>query len=401
MTVEIFPGKAKGAVCAPPSKSMAHRLLIAAGLSRGTSTVTGLSLSQDISATMDCLQALGASIEYADGVARITGCDVRPADEGTLLPCRESGSTLRFFIPLCLLSSHSRILTGSPRLMERPQTVYEALCKAQNLPFHRQADRVTLRGPLQGGDLTVAGNISSQFVTGLTFALPLTGQNSTITLTEPIESRSYIDLTLQALESFGIPAHWEGTNRLVIPAGQYQPADTTVEGDYSNAAFLDALNLLGGRVSVTGLQENSRQGDRVYRQAFQQLLTGNPVISLADCPDLGPILMALAAALQGAVFTHTARLRIKESDRGQAMAQELRKFGITVEVNDNTVRVHAGSLHPPVEPLCGHNDHRIVMALATLCTLTGGRITDAQAVAKSYPDYFRDIAALGISFKEV
>ena len=172
-----------------------------------------------------------------------------------------------------------------------------------------------------------------------------------------------------------------------------------VEGDYSNAAFLDALDLIGGEVSVTGLDKESGQGDRVYKEYFKALENGTPVLDITDCPDLGPILFALAAAKNGAAFTGTKRLRIKESDRVEAMRTELAKFGIMVTSDENTAVV-SGTLCTPAEILCGHNDHRIVMSLAVLCTLTGGEIKGTDAVSKSYPGFFTDIKKLGIEIKE-
>jgi 3-phosphoshikimate 1-carboxyvinyltransferase len=190
---------------------------------------------------------------------------------------------------------------------------------------------------------------------------------------------------------------WKDEHTLFIKGGQtYQAVDTSVEGDYSNAAFLSALSVLGGDVEVNGLRENSIQGDRVYTRFFDMLCKGTPTVHIGDCPDLGPILFAIAAAKYGGVFTGTSRLRIKESDRGAAMAEELKKFGTAVTVHDDTVVVYPAEFHAPSEILSGHGDHRIVMSLAVLCTLTGGTIEGAEAVAKSYPDFFEDIASLGI-----
>lgn len=401
MNIAITPSIATGSVAAPPSKSMSHRLLIAAGLAKGTSLVEGLAFSQDILATIDCLRALGAQVTVQGSTVTVTGIDPANSTGETPLSCRESGSTLRFFIPLCLLSAHKHTFTGYGRLMERPQTVYKTLCDEHGLLFAQDENTITVSGVLQGGNYTLAGNISSQFITGLLYALPLTECDSTITLIPPVESRSYIDLTLSALHDFGIDAGWKTPTTLWVNAGQYQPRQITVEGDYSNAAFLDGLNMLGGQVTVTGLQPNSLQGDKVYQRAFQTLCEDRPVISLADCPDLGPILMALAAAKNGATFTHTARLKIKESDRGAAMASELAKFGVQTRIDDNQIVVFKSQLTAPTSPLDGHNDHRIVMALATLCTKTGGVIHGAQAVTKSYPDYFDTIRSIGIQWKEV
>ena len=248
-----------------------------------------------------------------------------------------------------------------------------------------------------GGRFSLPGNVSSQFVSGLRFALPLCECDSEIVLTPPVESRSYIDLTLSALHAFGIRAEWKDSCTLCVAGGQqYAAQNLTVEGDYSNAAFLDAFSLLGGNVEVSGLCADSLQGDRVYVAHFQALANGTPQISLADCPDLGPILFSLAAALNGAVFTDIARLRIKESDRVACMKTELEKFGAVLDVEENRVIVRKATLRAPGEDLCGHNDHRIVMSMAVLASRFGGTIKEAEAVAKSFPDFFERIEALGI-----
>ncbi len=400
MNVQFEKSKGCGVVQAPPSKSMAHRLLIGAGLAKGVSVIHNVAPSQDILATIDCLRSLGAVVTIDGETVTVTGTDPKQIKNATL-PCRESGSTLRFMIPLCLLSNKPCTLTGAPRLMERPQTVYETLCREKGWLFNKSQAGITLCGGLQGGDFSLAGNISSQFITGLLYALPLTGQDSTIALTGTVESRSYIDLTLQALCTFGIDVCWQNEHTLHIKAGSYQPQTLTVEGDYSNAAFLDAFTLLGGKVNVTGLDSLSLQGDKIYKKDFVALQAGCPTLSLKNCPDLGPIYMAMGAALNGCLLTDTVRLKIKESDRGIAMAEELAKFGISVTVENNRIAVYPSPLQRPTTPLYGHNDHRIVMSLATLCTLTGGEIRGAEAVAKSFPDYFERIQSLGISWKEV
>ncbi len=401
MNVIISPSKACGAVTAPPSKSMAHRYLIAAGLCQGTSVIENLSPSEDILATIDCLKAIGAKVDFRDNTAVITGTNPKNSRGKSVLPCRESGSTLRFFVPLCLLSQSAHTLSGYGRLMERPQDVYQTLCSDKGYQFQQTKESITVQGPLQGGNYTLPGNVSSQFITGLLYALPLTDCNSTITLIPPIESRSYIDLTISALQSFGIEANWLNDTTLTVKKGEYKSSQIKVEGDYSNAAFLDAYNYLGCKVQVNGLNPNSLQGDKVYQQGFAAMSEGTPTLSLANCPDLGPIYMAMAAALNGATFTNTERLKIKESDRGVAMANELAKFGIKTDLTQNTITVHPGRLTSPKERLDAHNDHRIVMALATLCTLVGGTITNAQAVTKSFPDYFTALSSLGVSLKEV
>ena len=400
MKVSIHPGKAAGSVAAPPSKSMAHRLLICAGLSRGTSRIRGVELNEDILATIDCLRSLGASCAIDGDTVTVTGTDPRLATPSETLCCRESGSTLRFFIPLALLCGNRVSFTGTEKLLSRPLEVYRQLCREQGFLFTKTGRILQVQGSLKGGTFPIPGDISSQFITGLLFALPLADRDSVIRITTPLESKSYIALTLQALRVFGVKAQWQDSRTLLIPGGQhYHAADMTVEGDYSGAAFYSAMNALGSDITVTGLSPDSLQGDRVYKQHFESLCAGRPEIDISDCPDLGPVLFAVAAAKNGALFTGTRRLKLKESDRAAAMAQELAAFGTRVTVEENSVTVMPEGFHPPERVLCGHNDHRIVMSLAVLLTLTGGEIDGAQAVRKSFPDFFEKLQMLGIDVK--
>lgn len=400
MRVRIEKSTAHGTLQAPPSKSMAHRLLLAAALCEGVSRVHGIADSQDVAATIDCLRALGADITVADGIATVKGRSPTQFRPGATLPCRESGSTLRFLIPIALLSEQETVFIGAERLFARPLSVYEQIASEQGQLFERDNCRLRVRGQLRAGAYSVAGNISSQFLTGLLYALPLLSEDSRISITTAVESRPYIDMTLRALTAFGVKAAWEDEQTLVIPGGQcYAPREVWVEGDWSNAAFPDALNLFGSSVVVEGLDESSLQGDRVYRTYFAQLASGSPTLHIGDCPDLAPILFAVAAALNGGTFTGTARLRIKESDRAAAMAEELSACGVTVTVKEDSVTVSPIGLHAPTRPLCGHNDHRIVMALSVLLSLLGGEITEAQAVCKSYPTFFTDLKRLGIKLE--
>lgn len=401
MRVKIQKSKACGSLSAPPSKSMAHRLLLAAAFSDGVSTVHGISDCEDVAATLDCLRALGISASVTDGTAIVRGKPPLSLPSGCVLPCRESGSTLRFLIPTAMLSDVDVTFTGAPSLLSRPLTVYERLAEERGLYFSRSDGSLRLRGPLRAGEISVVGNISSQFISGLLFALPLLPEDSRLHITTAIESRSYIELTLQALAMFGIEVLWEDERTLFIKGGQsYRACEVWVEGDYSGAAFPDALNLFGSQVTVCGLAENTTQGDSVYRRYFPMLAAGVPTLHIGDCPDLGPILFAVAAAKNGGVFGGTRRLKIKESDRAAAMAEELKKFGTSVSVYEDTVVVYPTDFHAPSVPLCGHNDHRIVMALSVLLTLTGGCIDGAEAVKKSYPAFFKELSRLGIRLEE-
>ena len=412
MRVEIKPSALHGTVTAPPSKSMAHRLLICAGLSEGESVVRRLAFSQDVMATIDCLRALGAEIRLDGDTAFVKGTDVRKAIGKTAaLNCNECGSTLRFFAPLCMLSGEERVLRGSPYLMTRPMDVYEKIARDQEIRFEKAEDHLTVEGRLKSGVYEVAGNISSQFISGLLFTLPLLDSDSEIRILPPVESKPYIDMTVAALRQFGIEvetslrgarqecrATWQSQpiNYRIKGNQSYCPADVTVEGDYSNAAFFEALNYAGSSVRIDGLRENTLQGDSVYKILFKNIKNGIDPIDIADCPDLGPVLFAVAALCDGARFTGTRRLRIKESDRADAMRQELQKLGIGVEVGENEVIVHGGTLRKPTTMLSAHGDHRIVMALSVLLTVTGGVIDGAQAVNKSFPDFFEKMQCLGL-----
>lgn len=401
MQVTISRGRAVGRVSAPPSKSMAHRALICAALCEGKSVIRGVSESEDMRATVDCLSALGATLVREGNTVTVEGFDPRRVTPKASLFCRESGSTLRFLIPIALLSSHSVILRGEPSLMRRPMQIYAGICKEKGLYFQQNECDVTVRGPLTAGEYVLAGNVSSQFISGLLFALPLCWGDSLIKLTPPIESRSYIDLTLASLAEFGVHAEWRDGETLFIEGGQsYRAHDTVVEGDYSNAAFLDALTLLGGEVEVEGLLGESLQGDRIYTEYFKRIQEGAPTLEIGNCPDLGPILFSMAALHHGATFTGTRRLRIKESDRVECMAQELAKIGVAVKATENTVTVDPTALHAPTKPFDAHNDHRIVMSMAVLCTHFGGSVRGAEAVRKSYPDFFNTLRSLELEVYE-
>lgn len=395
MKITVEKGFASGCVKAPPSKSIAHRALISAALSDG-SKVSNVEYSDDINATLNCLELMGAKITRNKDSVFAGGLNAFNIENNITLDCFESGSTLRFIVPLCLLNGRRVNLKGTRRLFERPLNIYEDICKKQSLLFERREGGLTLCGRLSPGDYSVPGNISSQFISGLLFTLPLLGKGSIIRLTETTESISYIFLTLKVISDFGISAEYKD-NCLKIPGCQkYLQNDYIVEGDYSNAAFIDALNVIGGNVTVTGLNKDSLQGDSVYKKMFSELKMGKRSFDLSDCPDLAPVMFALAAVFGKTEFSGTARLKIKESDRAAAMKEELLKFGVTTQIFENRVVVNGGKILPPNQPLCSHNDHRIVMALAILSTLTGGTIENAEAINKSFPGFFDVLEAVGI-----
>ena len=406
-----------GNIAAPPSKSMAHRAVLCAALAKGTSHLHHLAFSKDISATLGAAGRLCARVTTGENDAVVEGL-------GRFLPvdapvdCCESGSTLRFFIPLASLTGQEVTFTGRGRLMERPQSVYKTLYQQQGLRFEQGADRLTVEGALTPGEYELAGNVSSQFISGLLFALPLLDGESTLHLIPPVESRSYIDMTRAVQAAFGVTSRWLDGNTLALPGRQhYRPCDYDVEGDYSQAAFPAVLGAVCGGVTVTGLRPDALQGDAVIldilrRCGAQFTRDGDAVIfakaplhgvdiDLADCPDLGPVLMVLGLLCEGTtVIRNAERLRLKESDRIAAMEAELRACGGVLESEGGTITVHgcAEHLHAPEGILHGHNGHRVVMSLAVLSSAAGLPLTvdDAEAIQKSWPNFFAAIRPLGV-----
>ncbi len=395
MNIKIKPCTLSGRIQAPPSKSYAHRLLICAALADGKSTVHGISESEDMCATLDCISALGVKADRnGKSVAVHAG---NRALTGNEFHCRESGSTLRFFIPIALACGNEAVFTGTKRLMERGVGIYETLFGEKGTEIEKTDESIRFRGRLTPGSYALRGDVSSQFVSGLLFALPLLDGDSVIKVLPPVESRKYIDITIDAMRFFGVEVSETEENTFFVRGRQsYRAKEAFVEGDWSNAAALYGFNALGGSLTIDGLNENSIQGDRACIEIINRLNYNNTVIDLSNCPDLGPVMFALAAAKNGAVFTGTRRLRIKESDRAQAMADELSKFGINVIVEENSVTIEKSTLRAPTELLDSHNDHRIVMAMTLLASLTGGEICGAEAIRKSYPEFFRVLEKAGL-----
>lgn len=390
MKMTITPAKLSGSITPPPSKSQGHRLLIAALLAGGRSgDVENLPRSQDMEATERCMAAL---LNAPDGRSGLSANPPR-------LDCGESGSTLRFLIPLALALRGGGVFTGRGRLMERPQTPYFDLFDRKGV-FHELRDGVlTVRGTLTSGVYPLPGDVSSQFVTGLLYALPLLPGDSEIVLTTPLESRSYVDMTVDALARFGVTV--TPTERgYAVPGGQAcRPAPAAVEADWSQAGFWYAAAGLGNAVTVEGMNPRSLQGDRVAAELMTRLDgTGEETLDVSDCPDLVPPLAARAALRAGCVthIVNAARLRIKESDRLSAVTGELRKLGVDVAEGADflTIRGRESLRGGEVE---SRNDHRIAMMLAVAATRADGPVVirGAEAVNKSYPRFWEDYQQLG------
>lgn len=402
MKVKILPSKTSGEVSAPPSKSFAHRYLIGSVLSRGKCVIKNIADSDDISATLSCIEQLGGSVTKDGNIVTVIPTNEKQI-ENAVFDCKESGSTLRFFIPVVLATGAKNCtFLGSERLLARGIKEYEKLFENSDIKINSDKKSIEVNGKLTSGNYEISGEVSSQYTTGMLFALSVLDGKSTLKITGNAESRAYVDMTIKVLKDFGADIAEPEKNYFEINGkGRLSPGEFTVEGDWSNAAFLIALSRLLGTISVSGLNENSVQGDRFSSVAFDALDGENAEIDLKDCPDLAPILFAYAAYKNGGKFINTRRLRVKESDRANVMAEELKKFGANVKVYENSVEIEKTQLKPPIVPLCGHNDHRIVMALSVLAAVFGAEIDGAEAVNKSYPDFFRVIKKAGVNVYEI
>lgn len=385
MNIRITPGPLEGTITPPPSKSMAHRAILAAALAGG-GTISNLAASQDIEATRRCIAALNAE-----------GPDL------PLLDCGESGSTLRFLIPLALALRGGGIFTGRGRLMERPQKPYFDIFDEKGIFYEQKGGTLTVRGELTSGEYRLPGNVSTQFVTGLLYALPLLDGDSEIVLTSRLEGWGYVDMTLNTLEKFGITTEERDTGWIVPGRQVYQPCGLTVEADWSQAAFWYAAEFLGNSVQVSGMPKYSRQGDSKFAWFNRRLaMPRNMGFSVADCPDLVPPLAAMAALRNGyaTYMGNAARLRLKESDRLATVAQTLNALGAQVEEGPDFLKITGkDGLAGGVTVDCC-NDHRIAMMAAVAATRCREPVTllGAECVSKSYPNFWDDYRMLGGKF---
>lgn len=408
--VRVYPSRLSGRLCAPPSKSAAHRALICAALAQGDSVVSPISDSADMETTLGVLEAMGSTYEQDGHTVRFhSSCW---ADYPVTLNCRESGSTLRFLLPIATALGIPAVFRGEGRLPQRPIDVLtEQLCQhgitidGGEMPFQ-------MSGQLTGGKFVLPGDVSSQFVSGLLFALPLLEESSEIHLTSPLQSASYVDLTIGALADAGIEIEQTEFGYQIKGAQTYRAGKKHVEGDYSNAAFWLCAGAIGGELTVDGIEPDSVQGDRAIVQILRQFgaqaeMQGDSChiqpcelkgmrIDAAPIPDLVPILAVTAAFANGDTeIYNAARLRIKESDRLSAVSALIRDLGGSVEEFSDRLIIHGGSLRGGT--VDGMNDHRIVMsaAVAALFCKEPVVIRGAQAVNKSYPNFFEDLEKLG------
>ena len=395
MNAVVTPSRLSGSVRVPASKSAAHRALICAALADRPTRIRIGALNRDIEATVACLGALGAGIRAEEGGLAVS--PIARVPEHARLDCGESGSTLRFLLPVvCALGTSAEVI-GHGRLPQRPNAALTEALRAHGARVDGDLLPMCLSGPIAGGRWALPGDVSSQYVTGLLFALPLLREDSEIALTTPLASAAYVEMTLQALTQFGVEAVPTGRGWRVAGGQAYRsPAELDVEGDWSAAAFWLAANALGGAVEVTGLRDDTAQGDRAAID-----LLGRPEIDAEHVPDLVPALAVAAARLpQRTVVTGAARLRLKESDRLATTAALLRALGHRCAVTGDGLIIEGCPPEPtgaPVREVDGANDHRIVMAAAVAAAFADRpvRIRGIEAVEKSYPDFFRDFTALG------
>ena len=398
MRATILPSTLAGEIGAIASKSQAHRLLICAALADAPTRIRCGTLSADIEATAACLRGLGARIDYADGVFTVDPIGEAPAS--AVIDAGESGSTLRFLLPVvCALGVRTDIRMHG-RLPERPLTpLWEELERHGARLTRPAGDLIRAAGPLTGGEYVMAADISSQFISGLLFTLPLLGEEARIRLTGQIESSSYLDMTVRALRAFGTET-LRTADGFTLPAAQRyrSPGEISVEGDWSNAAFwICADRILGGTLSITGLDPGSPQGDRAVEKTSLRIAAGSAVVDCRDIPDLVPVLAVLASVSPGQTrFINAGRLRIKESDRLRTTAELLNSLGAQVrELPDGLTVTGTASLSGG--EVDSANDHRIAMsaAVAALACQNPVILHGAQAVNKSYPAFWDDYRRLG------
>ncbi len=402
MDIKIIPSKLSGNVNIPSSKSMTHRTLISAALASGKSVISNVTFSRDIYATIDALKAAGAQISVSENTVEVTGI-LENAPENAVIDCCESGSTLRFMIPVTAALGITAVYKGQGRLPERPVTPYIRELTQKGIEFdYNNTMPFTVSGKLEPGRFELEGNVSSQFITGLMFALPLLDGDSEIVMTSRLESKPYADMTISCLKDFGVIISETENGYFIKGRQKYIPSDIAVEGDYSQAAFFYVANALGSHISINNLSAISSQGDKKIVEIINGLCYNNSEspdgfnIDASDIPDLVPVLAVLGTFCGGkSIIFNAARLKIKESDRLAATAEALNSLGGKVTPTDDGLVIEHSELCGGTADSAG--DHRIAMSAAIAATICSKPviIKNAESVEKSYPDFFSDYTNLG------
>ena len=413
MNIKITPNALTGKIDIVSSKSLSHRYVIAAGLAKGTSTIKNVLSSDDLIATKQALANLGV-LFHND---QITGGDLKLSHD--IFDCYESGSTLRFMIPISLLQKEKVTFTGKGKLPDRPLDIYLSIFKQKNIKYRFLSDKnlpLEIKGPLKAGYYQMLGDVSSQFFTGLLFSLPLLKKDSVIEHITPLESEGYIHLTMDVLQDFGVKIVYTKPYFYIKGNQAYQAGTHEVEGDFSQAAFWMVAGLIGKDIQLHALNASSRQGDQKIVDIIHEMQghlhydnesksyvvkpskTKSTTIDLAQIPDLGPILMVLAALSEGTTtFKNTNRLRIKESDRLEAMYQTLQTFGVDMKINGDEATIKGQKTLKGNQSFDSFGDHRIAMAIAIAAIRADGyvEIVNAEVINKSYPHFYEEYKRLG------
>ena len=416
MKVRVYPGFAQGRIDVPPSKSLLHRSIICACMAKGKSIIKNIVMSEDIKATINAFKTLGVKIEKLENSLEIISSGILPFFGDEIIDCKESGSTIRFLIPL-FANKKGIYFTGKESLLNRPFTIYEDIFKKNNVIFKKINNKIFIQNELQGNTYEVLGNISSQFISGLLFSLPLKKSDSTIKIIGNLESKKYVDMTISVLKEFGINIY-EENNIYYIKGNQiYSPTNYKVESDYSQLAFFAVAGIINGDVTIQNINTESLQpdseiinliekmGGEILKQKnsykFFKSETIGIDIDVSQHPDIAPILSILAAVSKGKTFFKNARrLRYKETDRLKAITENLNLLGVKCNVTNDSFTIDGQNILQG-NSFGSYNDHRMVMSIAIAALRANSPITieDAEAVNKSYPDFFEDLKSLGVKIE--
>jgi 3-phosphoshikimate 1-carboxyvinyltransferase len=411
--IKLFPSNFKGEVSIPSSKSFTHRALIAAALASGESIIENVNLSEDIEATIHALESIGARFTIKDRQIVVKGTKKIKIGKDNI-NCNESGSTLRFMIPILSLSNKQVRFTGKESLLKRPMDIYKDIFQKSNASFITNSTEIVVNGSIKPNIYEVNGNVSSQFITGLLFVLPLLDGESKIIINGKFESKSYVNLTIQTLKSFGIIIQETDDGYLITGNQKYRPTKYKIEGDYSQAAFFLVGGVLNGSVKCSNLDLESLQGDAQIIDIIQSMggkiifnddslvtiksdLKGT-TIDISNCPDLGPIVALLGAFAKGSThIINAGRLRLKESDRIHSTVDTLSKLGATIKAEDDRIIIYGKKELKGGTTVDSYNDHRIAMMVSIAASLSENPVTlsKANAVNKSYPTFYKDYSKIG------
>ncbi len=400
--VKIVPNKLKGTIKIPPSKSMAHRAIICASLAKGSSKITNIDYSDDIIATIEAMKSIGTKFTIFDDELIISGANTFTKKD-SFIDCNESGSTLRFLVPISIANENNVRFVGKGNLGKRPITTFYEIFDNQKIKYSYKENELDLhiKGKLSADTFKVKGDISSQFISGLLFTLPLLDGDSVIEITTKMESKSYIDLTLSMLEKFGIAIINENYEKFIVKGNQeYKSIDYEVEGDYSQGAFFHCANFIGNEINIFGLDENSLQGDKQVLDIIEDFKNNDGldvIIDASNCPDIIPVVTVASALRNGNTYIKNAgRLRIKECDRLSAICNELKKLGADVMEHNDSISI-CGKTELSGGKVSSYDDHRMAMALAIASSRCSSEliIDNKDCVSKSYPKFWQDFSLIG------